>query len=468
MTTIETQLVVLGGGPGGYSAAFRAADSGVQTLIVERYRQLGGVCLNMGCIPSKTLLHVARVITECEELSAFGVDFQKPRLDLEKLYERNNAVLNQLGRGLAKLARLRKVTVLQGEASFISPTELFCVSSAGEKQRLKFETAIIACGSRPATLSFMPNDPRILDSTSALDIRRIPKRLLIIGGGVIGLEMACIYDALGTRITLLEATGHLLPGCDPDLAAPLIKRIQRRYENLSVNAQVTAVKVEQNGLFASWQHGEEQHEEMFDALLVAVGRLPNSDLLCLEQTGVKTTKNGLIPCDEQLRTNVPNIYAIGDVTPGPMLAHRASHQGKVAAEVIAGKTRSFMPYAIPEVAYTDPEIAWVGLSESDAKARNIPIETGTFPWAASGRALGMARSEGLTKIIREPDSGLLLGAGIVGNHAGELIAEATHALEMGADTQDLALTIHPHPTLSETIGFAAEVCEKTIVDLPPK
>ncbi len=466
MTARETQLVVLGGGPGGYSAAFRAADLGVDTIIVERYRQLGGVCLNMGCIPSKTLLHVARVITECKELGAFGVDFQEPRLDLEKLHERNNVVLNRLGGGLSRLARQRKVTVLQSEASFISPTELSCVSPSGETQGVKFKTAIIACGSRPSTLGFMPDDPRILDSTSALDIRRIPERLLIIGGGVIGLEMACIYDALGSKVTVLEASGQLLPGCDPDLVAPLAKRIERRYERVLTNVTVTAVDAEQEALFVSWEKDGEQHKESFGALLVAVGRLPNSDLLGLEQAGVETTTNGFIPCDEQLRTNIPNIHAVGDVTPGPMLAHRAMHQGKVAAEVVAGENRSFRPYAIPGVAYTDPEVAWVGLSESAARTQNIPIEVGTFPWAASGRALGMARSEGLTKIIREPDSGRLLGAGIVGVHAGELIAELTHALEMGADTQDLALTIHPHPTLSETVGLAAEVCEKTITDLP--
>jgi dihydrolipoamide dehydrogenase len=456
----DAQVLVIGSGPAGYTAAFRAADLGLKTILIERYEALGGVCLNVGCIPSKALLHAARVVAEAEEMAAHGISFGKPKVDIEALLAWKDSVVGKLTGGLAGLARQRNVEVVHGVAKF---TGLNTVA-VGERT-ITFQNCIIAAGSEAATLPFLPEDPRIVDSTGALSPTEIPERLLVIGGGIIGLEMATVYDALGSKVTVVELLDQLIPGCDPDLVKPLHKRIAARYEAILLKTSVSAVKPQKNGLEVEFSEGEPQ---VFDRILVAVGRIPNGRTIDAQAAGVTVNEKGFIPVDRQLRTNVPGIYAIGDIVGEPMLAHKGSHEGKVAAEVIAGiPGAEFDPRAIPSVAYTDPEVAWMGLTETDAKEQGLDYDKGVFPWAASGRALGLARDEGMTKLLFEPGTQRLLGAGIVGVNAGELIAETVHALEMGSDAQDISLTIHPHPTLTETIMFAAELAEGTITDLMP-
>ncbi len=456
----DAQVLVIGSGPGGYTAAFRAADLGLRTILIERYETLGGVCLNVGCIPSKALLHAARVVAEAEEMAAHGIAFGEPRVDVEALLDWKRSVVGKLTGGLVALARQRKVEVVHGAARFTDPNS---VQVGG--RTVTFEHCIIAAGSESVRLPFMPDDPRVIDSTAALSPEQIPGRLLVIGGGIIGLEMATVYDALGSRVTVVELLDQLLPGCDADLVKPLHRRISGRYDKVLVETSVTAVAATGDGLEATFSSGE---SELFDQILVAVGRRPGGATLAAETAGVDVDQRGFIPVDRQLRTNVPWIYAIGDIVGGPMLAHKASHEGKVAAEVIAGVPGAeFDPRAVPSVAYTDPEVAWMGLTENEARERGIEYEKAVIPWAASGRALSLARSEGMTKLLFEPDSRRLLGAGLVGVGAGELIAETVHALEMGSDAQDIALSIHPHPTLSETVMFAAEMANGTITDLLP-
>jgi dihydrolipoamide dehydrogenase len=457
----DAQVLVIGSGPGGYAAAFRAADLGLRTILVERHERLGGVCLNVGCIPSKALLHAARVIAEAEEMAAHGINFGTPKVELATLLAWKDGVVDRLTGGLAGLAKQRKVEVVHGEARLTGPRSV----QVGERT-VTFENCIIAAGSEPVRLPFMPDDPRVIDSTGALSPQDIPKRMLIIGGGIIGLEMATVYDALGAAVTVVEMLDQLIPGCDPDLVRPLHKRIAQRYEAIHVSTQVTAVKAQKKGLTVEFAGALES--QLFDRVLVAVGRTPNGRSVGADAAGVNVDERGFIAVDRRMATNVPGIYAIGDVVGGPMLAHKATHEGKTAAEVIAGVPGAeFDARAIPSVAYTDPEVAWMGLTETAARADGIAFEKQTFPWAASGRALGLGRPEGLTKLLFEPGSQRLLGAGIVGVGAGDLIAETVVALEQGADAEDLALSIHPHPTLSETIAFSAELQTGAITDLMP-
>jgi dihydrolipoamide dehydrogenase len=458
----DAQVLVIGAGPGGYSAAFRAADLGLKTILVERYERLGGVCLNVGCIPSKALLHAARVIAEAEEMSSRGVSFGKPSVDLATLLKWKGEVVDKLTGGLSALARQRKVEVITGVARFSGANSVL----VGDRE-VSFDHCIIAAGSEAVKLPFLPDDPRVIDSTGALSPADVPKRLLVIGGGIIGLEMATVYDALGARVSVVEMLDQLIPGCDPDLVKPLHARVERRYESILLGTQVTSVRAQKNGLKVEFSAGRAQ---VFDRILVAVGRRPNGPALDAGAAGVTVDPAGFIPVDRQLRTNVPHIYAIGDIVGPPMLAHKATHEGKTAAEVIAAtgpRPPEFDALTIPSVAYTDPEIAWMGLTETEAKAAGVAYEKTVFPWAASGRALGLGRSDGLTKLLFEPESGRLLGAGIVGVNAGDLIAETVHALEMGATAEDIGLTVHPHPTLSETVAFAAEMQAGTITDLMP-
>jgi dihydrolipoamide dehydrogenase len=455
----DAQVLVLGSGPGGYTAAFRAADLGLRTVLVERYEALGGVCLNVGCIPSKALLHAARVLAEAEEMAERGIVFGKPKIDTEALLNWKQSVVDRLTGGLAGLARQRKVEVVNGVGRFAGPNAL----AVGDRT-ITFDQCIIAAGSQAATLPGLPDDPRVIDSTGALSADEVPKRLLVVGGGIIGLEMATVYDALGARVTVVELMDQLIPGCDPDLVKPLQKRISARYEAIHLKTSVESVTAQKSGLKVELSDGS---SSVYDRVLVAVGRRPNGNAIDAGAAGVTVDGAGFIPVDRQMRTNVPWIYAIGDVVGGPMLAHKATHEGKVAAEVIAGHNVEFDARAIPSVAYTDPEVAWMGLTETDARAEGVEYEKAVFPWAASGRALGLGRDDGVTKLLFEPGSRRLLGAGIVGVGAGELIAETVHALEMGADAEDVALTIHPHPTLTETVGFAAEMALGTITDLMP-
>ncbi len=461
----STEVVVLGSGPGGYTAAFRAADLGKRVVLVERHSALGGVCLNVGCIPSKALLHVAEVINETRELAQQGVSFGKTSLDLGRLRARKNEVVGKLTDGLAGLAKRRKVQVIQGVGTFEAPHRLRVEGPEGTST-IAFEHAIIAVGSQAIQLPGLPgDDPRVMDSTRALELEEIPRRLLVIGGGIIGLELAAVYDALGSRVTVVELLDRLLSGTDPDLVKPLRKIIDARYENIFLGTKVRAVEAQAKGLQVSFEGGDAPESDRFDRILVAVGRRPNGDQIGAEAAGVKLDERGFIPVDAQQRTNVAHVFAIGDVVGPPLLAHKASHEGRTAAEVIAGKKTAFDARAIPSVAYTDPEIAWMGLTEIEARQQGIKLRRAAFPWSASGRALGIGRAEGVTKLLLDPDSGRLLGAGIVGPNAGELIAELVLALEMGADAEDLALSIHPHPTLSETVAFAAELAEGTITDL---
>jgi dihydrolipoamide dehydrogenase len=458
----DAHLIVIGAGPGGYTAAFRAADLGLKTILIERHDRLGGVCLNVGCIPSKALLHAARVVAEAEEMSAHGIAFGKPKIDPNALQAWKESVVARLTSGLDGLAKQRRVEVIHGEAKFTGPHEL---EVSG--RTVSFGNCIIAAGSSAATLPGLPDDERIVDSTGALAFTEVPKRLLVVGCGIIGLEMACVWDALGAKVTMVELADQLIPGCDPDLLRPLQKRISGRYDAIHLGTKVGEIKQQKSGLKVELgDHGS----ATFDRVLVAVGRRANGGSLNADAAGVQVDESGVIPVDSQRRTNVPWIYAIGDTVEGPMLAHKASHEAVVAAEAIAGVPGvAFDPRAIPSVAYTDPEVAWMGLTETEAKASGAEYEKASFPWAASGRALSIARDDGLTKLLLEPGTRHVIGAGIVGVNAGELIAETVHAFEMGADAEDLGLTIHPHPTLSETVMFAAEMAEGTITDLmPPK
>jgi dihydrolipoamide dehydrogenase len=461
-TDRDCDVLVLGAGPGGYTAAFRAADLGLRTVLVEREKTLGGVCLNVGCIPSKALLHAARTIAEAQEMAEHGVAFGAPKIDLAKLLAWKDEVVGKLTGGLSSMAKQRKVEVVTGEGELTGPHSL----KVGDRE-ITFESCIIAAGSQAVRLPMMPDDERVIDSTAALSPTDIPKRLLVVGGGIIGLEMATVYDALGSKVTVVEMLDQLMPGCDADLVKPLQKRIESRYEAILLKTSVTAVAAQKNGLKVSFSQGKDQ---IFDRILVAVGRLPNGKLIGAEAAGVTVDERGFIPVNAQMQTNVGSIYAIGDIVEGPMLAHKATHEAKVAAEAIAGLPGvAFDPAAIPSVAYTDPEVAWAGLTETAAKSAGTPYENAVFPWVASGRALGLGRPEGFTKLLVDPASKRLLGAGIVGVSAGDLITEAVLALEMGASAEDLALTIHPHPTLSESIGLAAELAEGTITDmLPPR
>jgi dihydrolipoamide dehydrogenase len=463
---VTTELLVLGAGPGGYTAAFRAADLGKRVLLVDRRVTLGGVCLNVGCIPSKALLHAARVLAETREMSEHGLSFGEPHVDLDRLRVWKDGVVKRLTTGLAGLARQRKVTVLQGSARFVSPNELEVETADRGRVIARFEHAIIAVGSEPVTLPFIPHqDPRVLDSTGALELHDVPRRLLVLGAGIIGLEMATVYQELGAEITIAELMDQIIPGADSDIVSPLMKRIEHRYANIFLKTKVTGVEARPDGLAVRFEGPTAPATDTFDKLLVAVGRRPNGRLIGAENAGVFIDDRGFIPTDRQMRTNVPTIFAIGDVVGQPMLAHKATHEGRVAAEVAAGMNSSFDARVIPSVAYTDPEVAWVGLTETEARAKDIKFGKAVFPWAASGRALSLDRDEGLTKLLFNPETHRVVGGGIVGPGAGELISELALAIEMGADAEDIGLTIHPHPTLSETVGMAAEAFEGTITDL---
>lgn len=463
-TQKEYDVVVIGAGPGGYTAAFRAADLGLKTALVERYPDLGGVCLNVGCIPSKALLHTAAVIEEAAAMAAHGVQFGEPEIDLDKLRSHKNDVVGKLTGGLAGMAKQRKVDVIQGLARFSGAHSLL-VESEGKSRELAFRNAIIAVGSRSVELPNMPwGDPRLMDSTAALELEDIPEKLLVVGGGIIGLEMACVYDGLGSEVTVVELTPTLMPGTDPDLVKPLQRRIAKRYNAIHLETRVTRVDVADDALVAHFE-GKHEAEERFDKILVAVGRRPNGDRIDAAAAGVEVDERGFIAVDRQMRTNVPHIFAIGDVVGQPMLAHKASHEAKVAAEVCAGEKSGFDARVIPSVAYTDPEVAWAGVTETQAKEEGIECAVGKFPWAASGRAIGIGRTEGFTKLLFEKESRRIIGAGMIGPHAGDLIAECVLAIEMGADAEDIGLTIHPHPTLSETVAMSAEVFSGTVTDL---
>ena len=464
---LHAEVVVLGSGPGGYTAAFRAADLGKKVVLVERYDTLGGVCLNVGCIPSKALLHTAKVITEAEETSHHGVSFGAPKIDLDALRNwKADDVVAKLTGGLAQMAKQRQVTALTGVGKFTSPYQLAVTAADGKVTTVSFDHAIIAAGSQATKFPGAPEDERIMDSTGALALADIPKRMLVVGGGIIGLEMGTVYDAFGTKVSVVEFMDGLIAGCDRDLIRPLQKRMEKRFEKIMLSTKVAKMEAKKDGIHVSFE-GENAPAgvEVYDRVLVAIGRRPNGKNIGAENAGVAVDERGFITVDKQQRTNVPHIFAIGDIVGQPMLAHKATHEGKVAAEVIAGHKVEFQAMAIPSVAYTDPEVAWAGVTETDAKTQGIEIEKASFPWAASGRALSIARSEGATKLIFDKETHRLIGAGIVGVNAGELLAEAVLAIEMGADAHDLGLTIHAHPTLSETICFAAEMKEGTITDL---
>ncbi len=462
---IHTEVLVLGAGPGGYTAAFRAADLGKNVVLVERYPTLGGVCLNVGCIPSKALLHVAKVITDAEEAAHTGITFGKPVIDIDKLRAWKSGVVGKLTKGLSGLAKQRKVQVVTGRGEFSSPNTIKVETAEGVKT-IAFEHCIIAAGSSVARIPGFPyDDKRIIDSTGALELAAIPKRLLVVGGGIIGLEMATVYDALGSKITVVELMDALIPGADQDIVQVLQKRIGKRYEKILLKTKVSKIEAQKEGLKVTFDAGGTQSTDTFDAILMAVGRRPNGREIKADAAGVTVNERGFIPVDKQMRTNVPHIFAIGDVCGEPLLAHKATHEAKIAAEVIAGHKAFFDARTIPSVAYTDPEIAWMGLTETQAKAQGIDYEKAVFPWAASGRALSTGRDDGMTKLLLDKTTRRVLGAAIVGVNAGELIAEAVLALEMGADAKDLCLTIHPHPTLSETVAFAAEIAEGSITDL---
>jgi dihydrolipoamide dehydrogenase len=461
----EADVLVLGSGPGGYTAAFRAADLGAKVVLVERYPSLGGVCLNVGCIPSKALLHAAKVVAETKEMAENGITFGEPTFDLDKLRDWKQAVVDRLTRGVGGLAKQRKVEVVTGVGTFSSPNSLD-VASDGGTRTITFENAIIAAGSESAKLPFVPHDdPRVITSTGALEINQIPERMLVLGGGIIGLELAAVFHQLGTRVTVAELLDQLIPGTDSDLIAPLQKMISKQYENIFVGTKVTAVDAGDSGLTVHFDGAKAPDTDTFDQLLVAVGRVPNGAAIGADKAGVIVDGRGFISVDKQQRTNVPHIFAIGDIVGQPMLAHKATHEGKVAAEVACGQKSYFDARVIPSVAYTDPEVAWVGVTENEAKAAGIAYGKGTFPWAASGRSLSLGRTEGLTKLIFDEATERVIGCGIVGPSAGDLISEVAFAIEMGADAADIALTVHPHPTLSETVAFAAEAFEGTITDL---
>ncbi|MDR9406354.1 MAG: dihydrolipoyl dehydrogenase [Spiribacter sp.] len=461
----DCDVVVIGAGPGGYSAAFRAADLGLRTILIERYADLGGVCLNVGCIPSKALLHAAKVIDEAAEFADHGISFGEPTIDLKKLEAWKSSVVGKLTGGLVGLAKQRKVEVLTGAATFVDDYHLSVKTEQGERT-IAFANAIIAAGSRPiAPPGFDLDHPRVMDSTDALKLEEIPKRLLVVGGGIIGLEMASVYHALGSEITVVELSDRIMAGADADIVKPYKKLIDKRYANVYLNTKVTALEPDDKGVSVHFEGGKAPAEDRFDRVLVSVGRRPNTDLLNLEATAVELLDNQCIPVDDQMRTAVPHLFAIGDLIGQPMLAHKAVHEGKVAAEVAAGEKSAFDARVIPSVAYTDPEVAWVGVTQEQAKAEGIDVEIGSFPWAANGRSLATNRDEGITKLIFERDSERVIGAGIIGPNAGDLIAEVGLAIEMGADMHDIGLTIHAHPTLSETVGMAAEAAAGTLTDL---
>lgn len=468
----HAQLVVLGSGPGGYTAAFRAADLGLDVILIERYPNIGGVCLNVGCIPSKALLHTAAVINEAEEADHLGVSFNKPEIDIDKVRANKAGIVKKLTGGLKALAKQRKVKIVHGYGKFTSTNSIEVEADDGSKSSIGFDNCIIAAGSRVTKLPFIPwDDPRVMDSTDALELEEVPKRMLVVGGGIIGLEMATVYDALGAEITVVELGSGLMPGADRDIVRPLERRIKKKYANIFLNTKVSEITPTDDGLVCKFEGSDigsnkgAPETDTFDRVLVSIGRSPNGKLIDAENAGVAVNDYGFIDVDKQMRTNVDHIFAIGDIVGQPMLAHKATHEAKTAAEVIAGHKSFFDARAIPSVAYTDPEIAWMGKTEEECKEEGIEVKKGAFPWAASGRSLSIGRNEGMTKVLFDKDSGQLIGAGIVGTNAGELIAEAVLALEMGADAEDIGLTIHPHPTLSETLNFAAEVAEGTCTDI---
>jgi len=462
---IECKLVVLGSGPGGYSAAFRAADLGVDTVLVERYDSLGGVCLNVGCIPSKALLHAAAVIDEAAAMSAHGVSFGAPKIDLDKLRSFKTKVVGQLTGGLAGMARARKVRTVTGTGLFVSPHEMEVQTAEGTKL-IRFEHAIIAAGSQSVKLPAFPwDDERVVDSTGALELKDVPKNLLVVGGGIIGLEMATVYSALGSAVTVVEFMDQLIPGADADLIKPLAKRLGGKLKGVHLKTKVVTAKATKKGIEVGYEGDSIPETTLFDRVLVAVGRSPNGGKIGADKAGVAVTERGFINVDTQMRTNAPHIYAIGDLVGQPMLAHKATHEAHVAAQAVAGLKSHFDARVIPSVAYTDPEIAWVGVTEREAKEKGLKVGVGKFPWAASGRAIGIDRTEGFTKLIFDEETHRIVGAGIVGVHAGDLISELALAIEMGSEAADIALTIHPHPTLGESVGMAAEVYEGTITDL---
>jgi dihydrolipoamide dehydrogenase len=461
MAEHAAQLVVIGAGPGGYTAAFRAADLGMDVILIERWDTLGGVCLNVGCIPSKALLHAAKVIDDAEAMSEHGISFGNPKIDARKLREWKNEVVGKLTGGLVQLAKQRKVRIIHGNATFASPNSI----ALDNGDSVAFEQCIIAAGSEAVQLPGLPDDPRIIDSTGALELNPLPKRMLVVGGGIIGLEMACVYSALGTDVSVVELMEQLMPGTDKDLLRPFLKIVKPRYEAIMTSTKVTGMRPTVPGIEVSFEGKDAPEIGVYDRVLVAVGRRANGDQLDAGKAGVNVSDRGVIDVDKQMRSNVSHIFAIGDLVPGPMLAHKATHEAKVAAEVAAGEKSYFDAKGIPSVAYTDPEIAWVGLTETDAKDEKIEYEKTQIPWAASGRALSLGRSEGFTKLLWDKQTGRVLGGAIVGPNAGDLISEITLALEMGADAADIGLTVHPHPTLSETVAFAAEAFEGTLTDL---
>ncbi|MBB72171.1 MAG: dihydrolipoyl dehydrogenase [Legionellales bacterium] len=465
MADLETEVVVLGSGPGGYTAAFRAADLGKKVILIERFDNIGGVCLNVGCIPSKALLHAAKVIDEAEDMSAHGISFAKPTVDTKKLVSWKDSIITKLTGGLKALAKQRKVTILKGYGKFTSDKTIAVETDAGVKT-VSFDNVIVAVGSKPISLPFLPDDPRIMDSTGALNLEDTNCNMLVLGGGIIGLEMATVYRALGAKISVVELMDSLMPGADKDLIKPFHKFVSKQYESIMLETKVTAVEAKPDGLWVTFEGKNAPAEpQRYDRILASVGRAPNGKLIDAEKAGINVDERGFIAVDKQMRTNVPHIFAIGDVVGQPMLAHKAVAEGRVAAEVIADKNHFFDPKCIPSVAYTDPEVAWTGVTETQAKEQGINYGTGTFPWMASGRALSNNRTEGLTKVIFDEDTNRVIGAGIVGPNAGELISEISLAIEMGCDAEDIALTIHPHPTLSESVAMATEIFEGTITDL---
>ena len=460
------EVAVLGSGPGGYTAAFRASDLGKKVILIERYSTIGGVCLNVGCIPSKALLHTAKVITDAEDTSHHGVTFGKPKIDLEQLRNwKSNKVVKKLTMGLSQMAKQRNVEIVEGTGVFLSPHQIEVTMADKSIKVISFDSAIIAAGSQPTSIPGTPDDPRIMDSTGALELKDIPKKLLIVGGGIIGLEMGTVYDALGSSVSVVELTDGLIQGCDRDIVRPLHKRMEKRFENIWLETKVTKIEAKKEGIMVHFEGGNAPKEEMYDRVLVSVGRKPNGHKIDAEKAGVNVDEQGYIAANKQMKTNVDHIYAIGDIIGQPMLAHKATHEGKIAAEVIAGEKVEFQAMTIPSVAYTDPEIAWAGVTEEEAKAQNLDIEKSVFPWAASGRAISTNRTEGMTKLIFDKKTQRIIGAGIVGTNAGELIAETVLSIEMGADAHDIGLSIHPHPTLSESVAMAAEIKEGTITDL---
>ena len=461
---VDAQVVVLGAGPGGYTAAFRAADLGLKTILIERYPSLGGVCLNVGCIPSKALLHISKVKSEIEELKEHGIELGSGNPDAKSVRSWTEAIINKLTSGLKAMAKKRKIEIVEGLGTFSSPNSIE-VNNNGETKTIRFDSAIIAAGSQASKLPFLPDDPRIMDSTDALLLENIPKRMLVIGGGIIGLEMATVYASMGCKITIVEMLDSLISECDKDIVRPLEKRIKKIYEKIYLKTGVTSVVAKKSGLEVSFEGKDAPEKDLFDAILVAVGRTSNGNKIGADKAGVNVDNRGFISVDNQQRTNVANIFAIGDIAGQPMLAHKATHEGKLAAEVIAGHKVGFDDRVIPSVAYTDPEIAWVGLSETEAKEKGIDYGKGVFPWAASGRSLALGRDEGVTKILFDKVTNRIVGAAIVGPNAGDLIAECALAIEMGSDAEDIGLTIHPHPTLSETVAMAAEAFNGTITDL---